>query len=74
MKTTTECKCGNSGCAVRSARGLVPFCQMPAPERKWDGFYSSYSEACAASPVGRAKWVMGGGTTGSPSRFKAVQG
>ena len=22
------CKCGNQGCKVREARGLVPFCQM----------------------------------------------
>lgn len=22
------CKCGNQGCAVREARGMVPFCQM----------------------------------------------
>jgi hypothetical protein len=42
------CKCGNQGCAVREARGLVPFCQMSAPApRAKPGFDTM--EACKAA-------------------------
>lgn len=42
------CKCGNQACAVREARGLEPFCQMPAPApRAKPGFDTM--EACKAS-------------------------
>lgn len=65
-------ECGSFGCNVRAARGLKRFCELETPKKVWDGLYASYSEAVAASPVGRARWVKGGGTTGSPARFMAV--
>lgn len=70
----TNCTCGNFGCEKRIARGLEPFCGNVAVSSRNDGLFTSYSLAVAASPVGRARWVSGGGTTGAPARFAAVQG
>jgi hypothetical protein len=75
MKTTTNktvCTCGNFGCPVRIARGLEPFCGVvKASGRDSVGVFTSYAAAVAASPVGRARWISGGGTTGAPARFLA---
>ena len=66
-----NCKCGNIGCATRLGRGLTPFCQMAAPAPIDDGYYDSYKAALAASPMGKASLVSGGGTSGGPARFMA---
>jgi len=72
LMKTTECNCGSKGCAVRSVRGLVPFCRMEAPKAAPDGLFSTYAQAVAASPEGKARHAGGGGLTGSPRKFKAL--
>lgn len=73
----TVCTCGNFGCPKRIARGLEPFCgDISVSDTQAalirDGLFTSYEAAVKASPVGRARWVRGGGTSGGPSLFKAV--
>jgi len=79
----SECKCGQAGCAVRQARGLRAWCdpewiaiERAKPSRSEldarEGIFTSYEAAIEASPVRRAKWISGGGTTGSPARFRAI--
>lgn len=65
------CKCGNQGCKVREARGLVAFCQMPAPESRSLPGFASFEEA-AKHANGRRIRSCGGILKGSAPRFVLV--
>lgn len=61
------CTCNNQACKVRMARGLAPFCQMPAPTARPVGF-ATYREAAQNANGGRVRSV-GGILKGCPKRF-----
>lgn len=68
--TNTEmvCKCG--GCpAHRMARGLAPFCRMPAPAPAPMGGYSTFEEAKAAALPGQGVVGVRSGMGHGPLRF-----
>jgi hypothetical protein len=65
------CKCGNQGCKVREARGLVPFCEMPRPESRPLPGFASYEEA-AKQANGRRIRSCGGILKGSAPRFVLI--
>lgn len=67
------CKCGNKGCEVRMARGLLPFCQMDSSmaSRSNAGF-SSYDAAVAARKDGQKVLRVGNFTDGGLKRFVLV--
>lgn len=75
MNTTTKCKCGKCPAdilAIRGAKGLLPFCELPASvPMKREGF-ASYEAAVAARKPGQKIRSVGGLGTGSPTRFVLV--
>lgn len=76
MTATTKaslpaCTC-NRCPAVRMAKGLVPFCQMPTPPRTPKDWYSSYEAAVKANPGRRIVSGGAGYHNGAPRKFFVV--
>lgn len=65
------CTCGNQACSVRTARGLTPFCQIPASNTKREGF-GSYAEAARQRNEGQVVRAAHSPGSGSPKRFVLV--
>jgi hypothetical protein len=72
MKTTTKCTCNNEACAIREARGLTAFCQMPRGGAVERTGFRSIEEAYAANPGRKVGILSGGLHTGMSARFGAL--
>jgi hypothetical protein len=62
------CTCNNKACEFRMARGMVPFCQIPAPAQTVRAGFDTYQEA-AQHANGRKIRSVGGILKGFPVRF-----
>lgn len=71
QSSTKACTCGNQACAVREARSLRPFCQIPASNTKREGF-GSYAEAARQRNDGQVIRAAHTPGSGSPKRFVLV--
>lgn len=67
----TKCTCNNKACEVRMARGLVAFCQVPAPAPAPRAGFDTYQEA-AQHANGRRIRSVGGILKGCTARFILV--
>lgn len=67
-----KCNCGNKGCEIRTARGLVPFCQMNTKTVKPETF-GSYQLAAAARKDGQKVVSVGNRLNGTPRCFILVE-
>lgn len=73
IKVQPTCTCGNPVCAVRAARGLTPFCQIPPPPDRAPAGYSS-REACLAAHPGHDVYGRSIGGMGHGMRWYPVAG
>lgn len=68
-ETKKACTCGNQACRVREARGLAPFCKIPAPAPTAPGGFATFAEADAVRKPGQAVVGVRSGMGHGPLRY-----
>jgi len=69
QSVTKACTCGNQACAVREARGLRPFCQMPNPAPTAPSGFDTFAAADAVRKQGQGVVGVRSGMGHGPLRY-----